>query len=72
MTAESRTLEPESPIALRYFEARINRISYTIGGSWDPLGCYNGVLVRIRMPLEHYGNTFGIPKEIKSVLKYYF
>ena len=33
MTAESRTLEPESPVALRYFEARINRISYTIGGS---------------------------------------
>ena len=37
MTAESRTLAPESPIGLRYFEARITRISYTLGRSCDPL-----------------------------------
>ena len=38
MTAESRTLAPESPIRPMYFEARITRISYTLGRSCDPLG----------------------------------
>ena len=38
MTAKFRTLAPESPIGLRYFEARITRISYTLGRSCDPLG----------------------------------
>ena len=38
MSAESRTLAQESPIRPMYFEARITRISYTLGRSSDPLG----------------------------------
>ena len=38
MSAESRTLARESPIRPMYFEARITRISYTLGWSCDPLG----------------------------------
>ena len=38
MSAESRTLARESPIRPMYFEARITRISYTLGRSCDPLG----------------------------------
>ena len=38
MSAESRTLARESPIRSVYFEARITRISYTLGRSCDPLG----------------------------------
>ena len=37
MSAESRTLARESPIRPMYFEARITRISYTLGRSCDPL-----------------------------------
>ena len=37
MSAESRTLARESPIRPMYFEARITRISYTLGWSCDPL-----------------------------------
>ena len=37
MSAESRTLALESPIRPMYFEARITRISYTLGRSCDPL-----------------------------------
>ena len=37
MSAESRTLARESPIRSMYFEARITRISYTLGRSCDPL-----------------------------------
>ena len=41
MSAESRTLAPQSPTRLMYFEARITRISYTLGRSCDPLANYN-------------------------------
>ena len=44
MSAESRTLARESPIRPMYFEARITRISYTLGRSCDPLAkiCLQG------------------------------
>ena len=41
MSAESRTLARESPIRPMYFEARITRISYTLGRSCDPLDATN-------------------------------
>ena len=43
MSAESRTLSPESPIRPMYFEATITRISYTLGRSCDPLASGRGL-----------------------------
>ena len=36
MSAESRTLAPETPKRPMYFQARITRISYTLGKSFNP------------------------------------
>ena len=52
MSAESRTLARESPIRPMYFEARITRISYTLGRSCDPLGF-----------MYHRGSFLAIDKE---------
>ena len=67
MSAESRTLARESPIRSMYFEARITRISYTLGRSCDPLAA-SSACHRVNEQLRTINNALCLKLTSASVI----